>query len=127
MTTGSDDNNRLDRVGAVVAIGAAVHCLLAGVLERLLPVLAGEGAHLVFALIAVSVSVPAVMRGWMLHHEFRVFSWAVPGWLALGLARFGGERQFGEGTEIFLTVVAAVLLFVAHQLNRSLAYWHNKP
>jgi hypothetical protein len=126
MITGPDDPNRIDRVCAALAIAAGVHCMYAARLGMFLPALAGERAHLFFALAAVVPGVPAVVRGWWTHRSLRALGWALPGWLALGLARLGGDRQVGEVTEVLLTVAAAALLFIAHQLNRSLAYWRDR-
>lgn len=126
MLTGPDDTNRLDRLCVALAVGAAIHCVLALPLRAVAPPLAGEAAHLLCAVAAVAISVVATVRGWLAHHSTRVFPWALPGWLALALARFGGERRLGETGEVLLTVAAAVLLVVAHQLNRSLAYWHDR-
>ena len=126
MLTGPDDSNRLDRLCVALAFGAAIHCVVALPLRLILPWLSGEAAHQLFALAVVAVSVPATVRGWLAHHSTRVFPWAFPGWLALALARFGGERELGEVGEVLLTVAAAALLFVAHRLNRSLAYWHDR-
>lgn len=123
MLTGPDDTNRLDRFAAALAGLTALHCVLA----PWLPAALGDSAsHAVLALSTAGVSVPACVRGWLEHHSLRVFGWALPSWLALGLARLGGGRQLGEVTEVLLTVAAASLLFMAHQLNRSLAYWRDK-
>lgn len=123
MLTGADDANRLDRLAAALAGLTALHCVFAPWLPA---ALGGSASHAVLALGTVGVSVPACLRGWREHRSLRVFGWALPGWVALGLARLGGGRQLGEVTEVLLTVAAASLLFVAHQLNRSLAYWRDK-
>lgn len=62
----------------------------------------------------------------MKHLESRVWSWAVLGWLGLLLARAGSGRGLNEGAEVAVTVVSCGLLVVAHLLNRSLAYWHDR-
>lgn len=126
MLTGPDDSNRWDRLCAVIASLVALHCVVAPLLTRAAAPLAGSGAHLVLALLSVGLSVPAVVRGWMEHHEARVFGWAVPAWVLFGVARLWGDAAGGEILEIVLTVTASVLLVIAHQLNRSLAYWHRR-
>lgn len=121
MLTGTDDTNTADPACAVLAAITGLHCLMAPLLERQSSVLAGEGAHLVLAVLTGAASVCLVFRGWFHHHEIRVFQWAAPAWLLLGMARSGLDG------EAVLTVGSAVLLVVAHQLNRSLGYWHNRP
>lgn len=126
MLTGPDDSNRLDRVCVAAALLLAVHCVAASVLARLAAPLGGAGAHLLLALLGAALSVIAVVRGWLDHHETRVFGWALPAWALLTAARLGGESLGGEVAEILMTVTAGGLLTVAHQLNRSLAYWHRR-
>jgi hypothetical protein len=71
------------------------------------------------------VSVAAVVQALPIHREPRVLGWAGARWVFLVLARWQGPA-WGEIGEIFLTCVGALLLVVAHQLNRSLAYWQNR-
>lgn len=121
MLTGPDDKNIADPACALLGAFTGVHCVAAPLIERLSPVLAGEGAHLALAIVAGIASVAVIFRGWFQHQDFRVFHWAFPGWLLLGMARFGIS-----GEEL-LTIGSAALLIVAHQLNRSLGYWHSRP
>jgi hypothetical protein len=62
----------------------------------------------------------------MKHHQARVWTWAVPGWLGLMLARTGSGRGLDDGAEVLLTVLSCGLLVIAHLLNRSLVYWHDR-
>ena len=123
MVTGPDDPNRLDPGAALLAVLGGAHCLAA----RWLPTaLAGNAAHLVVALAVMAFSVPVIGGGWMKHHEARVWMWAGGGWLGLLLARAGSGRGLDESAEIVATVLACGLLVIAHRLNRSLTYWHDR-
>lgn len=126
MLTGPDDTNWHDRACAVFGILAGVHCLLAGAAGSRMGWFSGEGAHLLFAVLAAGPSLVATVRGWFVHASSRVLGYAVPAWLALAAARFGWRGGMDETSEIALTVLASLLLVVAHQLNRSLGYWHKR-
>jgi len=126
MLTGPDDSDVLNRVVVALAAAAALHCLIAPLLSDRLSALTGETAHLVLALAAIGLSGIAVVRGWLRHLDGRVFGWAVGAWTSLILARVGGAEELGEVGEILLTCVACTLLIIAHQLNRSLAYWSRR-
>ena len=123
MRTGPDDTNRLDPAAAALAVLGGVHCLAA---RWLPPTLAGNTAHLVVALAVVAFSAPVIGGGWMKHHEARVWLWAGGGWLGLLLARAGSGRGLNEDAEIVATALACGLLVIAHLLNRSLTYWHDR-
>lgn len=123
MTTGPDDSNRLDPAAALVAIVGGLHCAAA----RWLPsALGGSTAHLAVAVAVVIISGLAIGSGWMKHHEGRVWTWGGLGWLGLLLARAGSGRGLNEGAEVVVTVLSCGLLIIAHLLNRSLCYWHDK-
>lgn len=128
MLTGPDDPNRIDRACVGLAVGLQMHCLLAPWLADAAPWLAGEAAHGVVAVAMLAASVAAVLQGLPIHREPRVLGWAGAGWGCLAAARWQGPG-LGEAGEMLLTCVAALLLMVAHQLNRSLAYWqsHDHP
>jgi hypothetical protein len=125
MLTGPDDTNRWDRVAALMAAGLGLHCVLAPAIASFVPALAGNAAHWVAAVAMLALSVPAIVQGLIEHHEWRVLGWAASAWALLGLARLRNE-ELGEAGEIVATTLAAALLVVAHQLNRSIAYWHNR-
>lgn len=124
MLTGPDDPNRLDRACVGLAVALQMHCLLAPWMTDAAPGLAGEAAHGVVAVAVLVASVAAVLQGLPIHREPRVLGWAGAGWGCLALARWQG-RDLGEAGEMLLTCAAALLLMVAHQLNRSLAYWQS--
>ena len=124
--TGPDDTNRRDRLCVALALLMSLPCVLAPLIARVAAPPAGATAHLVLALLAVGLSLTTTVQGWLEHHEGRVFAWALPAWALLAAARFGGESFGGEAAEILVTVAAGSLLTVAHQLNRSLAYWHRR-
>jgi len=69
-------------------------------------------------------SLVATLRGWSLHRSGRVVPWVAAGWFLLSVARLGLGPGLGEVSEILVALLASLLLGVAHQLNRSLAYWH---
>ena len=121
MLTGPGDKNFADPACAIIGAATCIHCFAAPLLERVSPALGGEAAHLALAVVAAIASVAVIFRGWFQHQDFRVFNWAVPAWLMLGMARFGVSG------EVMLTIGSAALLVVAHQLNRSLGYWHTRP
>lgn len=127
MITGPDDSNLWDRLSAGLALGCALHCLQVFWLASVIPALAGETAHRVAALSVVVPGAPALLRGWSRHHSLRPWTWALPGWGLLLLARGGSPGSPGEIAETFFTAGGCVLVWVAHQLNRSLAYWHDRP
>ena len=123
MTTGPDDPNRRDPAALIMVVAGGLHCITA----RGLPsALGGSTAHLLAALAVACVSGPVIGGGWMKHHQARVWTWAVPGWLGLMLARTGSGRGLDEGAEVLLTVLSCGLLVIAHLLNRSLVYWHDR-
>lgn len=123
MLTGPDDINRIDRFAAVLAALTTLHCVFAPFLPS---AMGGEASHAVAAVACMATSVPACVRGWSAHGDARVWAWALPGWALLGLARLASGERLGEAGEVVATVIAGVLLVVAHQLNRSLAYWHDR-
>jgi hypothetical protein len=106
MLTGPDDTNRIDRACVLLAVAVSLHCLAA-------------------ALLALT-SLVATVRGWGRHRSGRVVPWVAAGWILLSAARFGSGTGLGEVGEVLVTLMASVLLVVAHQLNRSLAYWHGR-
>lgn len=120
MLTGPDDKNSADPACAIAAAATGVHCLAAPLLARVSPLLAGEGAHWLLAVVVFLASAILILQGWLTHRNFRAFQWALPGWLLLGMARAGLDG------EVVLTISASALLVVAHQLNRSLGYWHTR-
>ena len=123
MLTGPDDLDRFDPAVAGMAILVAAHCLVAPWLPG---GLGGNAAHAVGVLLLVGASLPAVIGGWMRHHENRGFGWAGAGWLGSLVARLGGGNGLSEAGEVVVTIGACGLLITAHQLNRSLLYWHDK-
>ena len=126
MLTGPDDPNRLDRVVCAAAAAMALHCLAAAQFAAVFPALTGAASHRLLAATTALLSVIALIHGWLLHHDLRVAVWAAPGWALLALARFSSGASLSEFGDITLTLTAAALLIVAHQLNRSLAYWQNR-
>lgn len=126
MLTGPDDTNRWDRACVALAALTLSHCLLAAPLGTLAAVLAGEAAHVVLAGVTLATSIPGITRGWLVHRNPRAFGWAIPGWALLVAARLGNQAGFEEAGEVVATVWGGALLIVAHQLNRSLGYWHQR-
>ena len=126
MITGADDTNVFDRLCAGLAVGCSLHCLQAFWLLSVAPSLAGETAHRIMALCVVVPGVPAMVLGWRRHRSGRIWIWVLPGWSLLLLARFGTAPGLGEIFETFLTAGGCALIWVAHQLNRTLAYWHHR-
>ncbi len=123
MTTGPDDSNRLDPTVIAMAALVSIHCLAA---RWLPPVLGGDGAHLILALLLGGLSATVIFGGWMKHRDGRVWFWAGAGWIGLFIARVGRGNGLNEGAEAAATFLACGLLFLAHLLNRSLSYWHSK-
>jgi len=126
MLTGSDDLNWQDRACAVLGLLAGLHCVLASLVSSSPRWLSGERAHLLFAVLSLAPSMVAVVRGWFIHHSSRVWAYAIPAWAAICVARSGAQIQMDEVSETVLTIFASLLLVVTHQLNRSLAYWHDR-
>lgn len=126
MLTGPDDTNRIDRACVLLAVVVSLHCLVAPWLPPRMSYLAGGAAHGVCAALLAVTSLVATIRGWGRHHSGRVVPWVVSGWLLLALARFQAGSSLGEIGEVLVTLIASLLLLVAHQLNRSLAYWHDR-
>jgi hypothetical protein len=124
MLTGPDDSNRLDRACVMLALVVSLHCLVAPWLPPRMSSFAGGAAHGVCAASLAATSLVATVRGWGRHRSGRVLPWAVSGWLLLALARFQAGSGLGEIGEVLVTLISSFLLVVAHQLNRSLAYWH---
>jgi hypothetical protein len=126
MLTGPDDTNRIDRACVLLAVAVSLHCLAAPWLPPRMSSLAGGAAHGVCAALLALTSLVATVRGWGRHRSGRVVPWVAAGWILLSAARFGSGTGLGEVGEVLVTLMASVLLVVAHQLNRSLAYWHGR-
>jgi len=124
MLTGPDDSNRIDRACVLLAVVVSLHCLVAPWLPPRMSFLAGGAAHGVGAALLAVTSLVATLRGWGLHRSGRVVPWVASGWILLSVARLGSGTGLGEVGEVLITLLASLLLGVAHQLNRSLAYWH---
>jgi hypothetical protein len=126
MLTGPDDTNRIDRACVLLAVAVSLHCLAAPWLPPRMSSLAGGAAHGVCAALLALTSLVATVRGWGRHRSGRVVPWVAAGWILLSAARFGSGTGLGEVGEVLVTLMASVLLVVARQLNRSLAYWHGR-
>ncbi len=126
MLTGPDDANRIDRACVLLAVAVSLHCLVAPWLPPRMSSIAGGAAHGIFAAFLAVTSLVATVRGWGRHRSGRVVPWVAAGWILLSAARFGSGTGLGEVGEVLVTLLASVLLVVAHQLNRSLAYWHSR-
>jgi len=124
MLTGPDDTNRIDRACVLLALVVSGHCLVAPGLPQRMSSLADGAAHGVGAALLAVTSLVATLRGWSLHRSGRVVPWVAAGWFLLSVARLGSGPGLGEVSEILVALLASLLLGVAHQLNRSLAYWH---
>jgi hypothetical protein len=126
MLTAPDDTNRIDRACVLLAVAVSLHCLVAPWLPLRMSSLAGGAAHGIFTAFLAVTSLVATVRGWGRHRSGRVVPWVAAGWILLSAARFGSGTGLGEVGEVLVTLLASVLLVVAHQLNRSLAYWHSR-
>ena len=126
MLTGPDDTNRIDRACVLLAVVVSLHCLVAPWLPPRMSHLAGGAAHGICAALLAVTSLVATIRGWGRHRSGRVVPWVVSGWILLSAARFGSDTGLGEVGEVLVTLLASLFLVVAHQLNRSLAYWHGR-
>jgi len=123
MRTGPNDSNRLDPTCILSAIALAIHCLIAPALPASL---GGSWAHGLLASTTGLISLIGILLGSFIHGEGRIWAWAIPGWILILVARFGGSSSNSDSelSEILLTVSASGILIFAHCLNRSLRYWH---
>lgn len=122
MITGADDTNAFDRLCADLAVGCNVHCLQAFWLLPVVPSLVSDAAHRIMALSVVIQGVPAMALGWRRHRSGRIWIWVIPAWPLFLLARFGTGAGLGKFFETLLTGGDCALIWMAHQLNRTLAY-----
>lgn len=113
----------LDRAGALLSAGCALHCALmpfaAGVLTTFgAGVVASETTEQLLLLCAAVIGATSLIGGCRHHRQARPLLMMVGGFAIVLVARFGFEE--GTALEVAITVVGAMLVASAHLANARL-------
>jgi len=113
--------NGLDKVGSVLSIGCAVHCILTPIIIPLLPMLGffiGHDGyfHLILSALIVGIAALALIPGYLKHHNLAPIISA-----SIGIVLIVSMGIFEHFTESILvivpTIVGSSLIVLGHYLN----------
>lgn len=112
-----------DRLGIVLSIVCAIHCLLTPLIILSLPImaryyLANPFFHLVLALLIIPVGLFAFIVGYRHHHKINVLLLGIPGLVFVAVVPYAVHQLGMNLNETQYMILGSVLLISAHWINR---------
>ena len=112
-----------DKMAIFLSSLCVIHCLVTPIVIIALPSLGSlfadnhEVFHKVLLFFVLPVGLVALYAGYRHHHSAKVFSVGLLGLSLLTIAAFFVHERWGEVAETVLTVLASVIIVIAHLMN----------
>ena len=112
-----------DRLGIVLSLLCAIHCVLTPLIILSLPIMAryylgNSFFHLALALMIIPVGVFAFVVGYRHHRKFQVLLLGIPGLIFISFVPYAVHQMGIPLNEPLLMVVGSSLLISAHWINQ---------